>query len=32
MYCGENVIKAEIEILKAYSDSKTFSLDGKKYY
>jgi cysteine desulfuration protein SufE len=29
MYCGENVIKAEIEILKAYSDSKTFSFDGK---
>lgn len=29
MYCEENVMKAERELLKAYSDSKTFSFDGK---
>lgn len=32
MYCGENVVKAEIEILKVYSDSETFSFDVKKCY
>jgi heat shock protein HslJ len=28
MYCEENVMKAERKLLKAYSDSKTFSFDG----
>jgi heat shock protein HslJ len=29
MYCEENVMKTERELFKAYSDSKTFSFDGK---